>query len=71
MYPDVDTPFIDEIDVVNRLLPYHVFQYPKQDISAMVHNSKGKAKATPEDLLREELRGESFILMYFHNNYSS
>jgi hypothetical protein len=57
LYPDADTPFVDEIDVVNRLLPYHVFQYPKDDLKAMMPNGKGKAKATPEDELREELRG--------------
>ena len=57
LYPDTDTPFEDEIDVVNRLLPYHVFQYPRDDLNAMISHGKGKAKASPEDELREELRG--------------
>ncbi|KIY73111.1 hypothetical protein CYLTODRAFT_485824 [Cylindrobasidium torrendii FP15055 ss-10] len=44
--PDVDSPFVDALDVVKRLLPYHVFQLPAED-------NKGKRKATEEDEIRE------------------
>lgn len=56
LFPDVDTPFEDAVDVVNRLLPYHVFQHPQIDLDAM-RGIKGKAKATEADLLKEEIRG--------------
>ena len=56
LYPDADTPFEDEIDVINRLLPYHVFQHPKNDLDTL-RGLKGKAKMTEEDMLREEIRG--------------
>jgi len=48
LHPDVDSPFVDEIDVINRLLPYHVFQQPKEDLSAVV-SGKGKEKAAAID----------------------
>ncbi|KAG8901849.1 hypothetical protein FRB99_005073 [Tulasnella sp. 403] len=51
--PDVETPFKDTADVVRRLLPYHVFHIPSQDIryaisrnSALATTTKGKEKAT-------------------------
>lgn len=59
----METPFADEVDVVTRLLPYHVFQQPKEDLDALLqsgsmhHSRKGKRKATEEDLLREEIAG--------------
>ena len=62
-YPDVDTPFADAVDVVQRLLPYHVFQHPQEDLDAppgpktAAASRKGKRKATDEDLLREEIAG--------------
>lgn len=55
LYPDAENPFIDAVDVVRRLLPYHVFQHPKEDF--IDTSSKGKRKATEEDLLREEIAG--------------
>lgn len=53
--PDVDTPFLDTTDVLNRLLPYHVFQQPKEDLEAVVRagKAKGKRKATGEELANE------------------
>ncbi|KAI9316796.1 hypothetical protein BX666DRAFT_1946924 [Dichotomocladium elegans] len=30
--PDYETPFKSVEDVINRLLPYHIFQYPKADL---------------------------------------
>jgi hypothetical protein len=49
--PDVDSPFVDEVDVINRLLPYHLFQQPKDDLERIV-SIKGKEKA-------EEIQGWS------------
>ncbi|KAI0645602.1 hypothetical protein C8Q79DRAFT_1070955 [Trametes meyenii] len=68
LVPDVETPFVDGLDVVKRLLPYHVFQQPKQDLDMVLktgnfHPShKGKRKATEEDLLREEIADTKFAL---------
>ncbi|KAH9485428.1 hypothetical protein JR316_0002336 [Psilocybe cubensis] len=42
--PDVDSPFIDEVDIINRLLPYHLFQHPKDDLDVVI-DRKGKEKA--------------------------
>lgn len=66
LFPDVDEPFVDQVDVVKRLLPYHVFQLPHEDLDVPVQNRnlhqshKGKRKATEEDLLREEIAGACF-----------
>ena len=54
LFPDVDSPFRGIEDVVDRLLPYHVFQHPREDLLKV---SKGKQKATETDLLRSELEG--------------
>ncbi|CDO74457.1 hypothetical protein BN946_scf184979.g12 [Trametes cinnabarina] len=68
LFPDVDTPFVDEVDVVKRLLPYHIFQQPKEDLEAMLQSGspraslKGKRKATEEDLLREEIADTKFAI---------
>ncbi|KAH9892494.1 hypothetical protein C8Q73DRAFT_648680 [Cubamyces lactineus] len=68
LVPDVETPFVDEVDVVRRLLPYHIFQQPKEDLDTVlqtgsVHPSrKGKRKATEEDMLREEIADTKFAL---------
>ncbi|GLB37476.1 putative conserved region of unknown function on GLTSCR protein [Lyophyllum shimeji] len=53
LYPDVDAPFRDTVDVVNRLLPYHVFQHPKEDLDDLIKGGKGKRKATEEDIKKE------------------
>lgn len=64
LHPDVETPFVDAQDVVDRLLPYHIFLHPKEDLRPLtdpcpstLHSRKGKRKATEEDLLREEIAG--------------
>lgn len=59
LHPDVDTPFTDVADVVNRLLPYHVFQQPDEDLSALLNRkrSKGKEKARHNET-RQEIEGE-------------
>ncbi|KAF7361837.1 hypothetical protein MVEN_00528200 [Mycena venus] len=56
--PDVETPFSDTVDVVKRLLPYHVFQQPKEDL-----DRKGKRKA--DDDLRAEIEETKFALECF------
>lgn len=59
--PDIDTPFLNATDVIQRLLPWHVFQHPAEDIATLRSGNigKGKRKATEEDLLREEIAGET------------
>ena len=54
--PDVDSPFVDQLDVIRRLLPYHLFQHPKEDLDAIT-TGKGKEKAVEQDW-REEIRGK-------------
>ena len=54
LFPDVDSPFQGIGDVVDRLLPYHVFQHPREDLFKV---GKGKQKATETDILRSELEG--------------
>ncbi|KAI5121560.1 hypothetical protein M0805_000741 [Coniferiporia weirii] len=61
LYPDADTPFEDEIDVVRRLLPYHIYQHPQHDLDE-VRGLKGKSKATEIDLLQEEVKETRFAL---------
>ncbi|PPQ67255.1 hypothetical protein CVT25_005839 [Psilocybe cyanescens] len=51
-HPDVDSPFVDEVDVINRLLPYHMFQQPKDDLETIV-SCKGKEKARNLDWMEE------------------
>ncbi|KAK0195699.1 hypothetical protein F5146DRAFT_1026722 [Armillaria mellea] len=55
IHPDVDTPFFDALDVVKRLLPYHIYQQPPEDLHTLIHGNvgKGKGKATNDDLNRE------------------
>jgi hypothetical protein len=54
LFPDVDSPFRDIEDVVDRLLPYHVFQHPREDL---LKAGKGKQKATETEILRNEVAG--------------
>jgi hypothetical protein len=56
LHPDVDSPFVDQLDVIRRLLPYHLFQHPKEDLDAIT-TGKGKEKAVEQDW-REEIRGK-------------
>jgi len=46
---------MDELDVINRLLPYHVFQQPRDDLERII-SGKGKEKAV-DDAWKVELRG--------------
>ena len=54
LFPDVDSSFRDIEDVVDRLLPYHVFQHPREDL---LKAGKGKRKATETEILRSEVAG--------------
>lgn len=54
LFPDVDSPFRDMEDIVDRLLPYHVFQHPEEDL---LKAGKGKRKATETEILRSEVAG--------------
>src|ERR1700730_10078981 len=58
LYPNTDAPFEDDMDVVNRLLPYHIYQQPQEDLQAVVgeNSQKGKGKATDSNLA-EEIEG--------------
>jgi hypothetical protein len=63
LYPDVDTPFVDSLDVVHRLLPYHVFQHPRQDLGTLVTGKdKGKGRAI-DRALQDEIKGQVFLLI--------
>ncbi|THU95655.1 hypothetical protein K435DRAFT_966306 [Dendrothele bispora CBS 962.96] len=57
-FPDVDAPFTDKFDVINRLLPYHVFLQPQEDL--MNSDRKGKTKAFSED--KQEIQETKFAL---------
>ncbi|TFK44755.1 hypothetical protein BDQ12DRAFT_673523 [Crucibulum laeve] len=62
LYPDTDTPFSDHIDVVKRLLPYHVFHQPTEDLAVSnVGKGKGKEKGIENDL-KVEIAETKFAL---------
>ncbi|KAL5485432.1 hypothetical protein ACEPAI_8074 [Sanghuangporus weigelae] len=68
-YPDTDTLFQNEMDVLQRLLPYHIYQHPRHDLDK-VRGSKGKAKASEVELLREEIQvAESKFALECHKRY--
>ncbi|KAI0250362.1 hypothetical protein BJV78DRAFT_592492 [Lactifluus subvellereus] len=62
LFPDANTPFRDVEDVVDRLLPYHVFQHPREDL---LKATKGKGKATETEILQSELAETKFALECF------
>ncbi|KAJ7287467.1 hypothetical protein C8J57DRAFT_1167564 [Mycena rebaudengoi] len=51
--PNTETPFSDVEDVVHRLLPYHVFLHPKEDLD---RKGKGKEKASDVETEIEETK---------------
>ena len=59
LQPDMDAPFTDVADVVNRLLPYHVFQQPNEDLDLLLNRtrSKGKEKARHREI-QQDIEGE-------------
>ncbi len=59
LQPDVDTPFVDHVDVMRRLLPYHIYQQPREDLE-LIHGRKGKQRAANSDP-KTELKGEYLI----------
>jgi len=62
-HPDVDSQFVDETDVIKRLLPYHIFHQPKEDLSSTI---SGRAKANLVEVnLKEEIRGKAPVLTKF------
>lgn len=71
LHPDIDSPFTSAADAVERLLPYHIYQHPLEDLFAFTHpNRKGKRKATAEDLIREEIKGAlvaSYVTVRAHD----
>ncbi|KAF9529367.1 hypothetical protein CPB83DRAFT_812168 [Crepidotus variabilis] len=60
LHPDVDTPFEDELDVIKRLLPYHIYQQPRDDLELLI-SGKGKEKALDQDL-KDEIRDTKVAL---------
>jgi hypothetical protein len=60
LYPDIDTPFTDTVDVVHRLLPYHVFQHPQEDLDKLRGAQKdndGETGKVIHDERRKEIAG--------------
>jgi hypothetical protein len=57
-------PFTDHTDVVRRLLPYHIYCQPHEDLELLKEN-KGKQKATDAEL-KAEIKG----IMINHAGYS-
>ncbi|KAI6119862.1 hypothetical protein EDD16DRAFT_1479769 [Pisolithus croceorrhizus] len=63
LHPDIDSPFSDHADVVNRLLPYHIFQQPQEDVRTLPESRpyKGKERAKYDDI-RLEIKETRFAL---------
>lgn len=60
-HPDMDSPFLDESDAIERLLPYHIFQQPRLDLLRAT-SGKGKEKAFETDW-KKEIQGEIALSM--------
>ncbi|KAG2345503.1 hypothetical protein BDR05DRAFT_930033 [Suillus weaverae] len=60
--PDVDSPFVDAVDVVHRLLPYHVFQQPQEDLRTVTERRRAKGKGKAHDVIRDEIEDTKFAL---------
>ncbi|KAG1742829.1 hypothetical protein EDB19DRAFT_1700591 [Suillus lakei] len=60
--PDVDSPFVDTVDVVHRLLPYHVFQQPQEDLRTVTERRRAKGKGKADDVIRDEIEDTKFAL---------
>ena len=58
LYPNTDAPVEDAVDVVNRLLPYHIFRHP-QDTAV-----KGKAKSINQEVVDEIEGTKNLIYLY-------
>jgi hypothetical protein len=53
LFPGIDTPFQDRDDV-DRLLPYDVFQHPRENLFKA---NKPERRATEPEILQSELAG--------------
>lgn len=53
LHPNTDAPFENAVDVVNRLLPYHIFLHPRESLDPVEGIHKGKRKITSHDLANE------------------
>ncbi|KAG1802861.1 uncharacterized protein HD556DRAFT_1332876 [Suillus plorans] len=60
--PDVDSPFVDAVDVVHRLLPYHVLQQPEEDLRIVTERRRAKGKGKARDTIRDEIEDTEFAL---------
>ncbi|KAF5370699.1 hypothetical protein D9758_002028 [Tetrapyrgos nigripes] len=58
-FPDVETPFTDKYDAINRLLPFHVFLQPHEDLLTSP-DRKGKTKALSQE--EQEIKETKFAL---------
>lgn len=61
MNPDVDSPFVDAVDVVHRLLPYHVLQQPQEDLRTATDRRRAKGKGKAHDAIRDEIEGRKIL----------
>jgi Conserved region of unknown function on GLTSCR protein len=66
----VDTPFEDEYDVVKRLLPYHIYQQPRDDLQFILNGGKGKGKSVDRGL-KTEIEGLPFLLIVRDSMFTS
>lgn len=61
MNPDVDSPFVDAVDVIHRLLPYHVLQQPEEDLWTATDRRRAKGKDKAHDIIRDEVEGRKAL----------
>ncbi|KAH8978695.1 hypothetical protein EDB86DRAFT_2992017 [Lactarius hatsudake] len=61
-HQDINTTIPGVGDVVDRLLPYHVFQHPREDL---LMANKGKRRATETEILQSELAETKLALECF------
>jgi hypothetical protein len=61
--PDVDSPFVDAVDVVHRLLPYHVLQQPQEDLRIIAERRRAKGKGKAHDVIRDEIEGSKALFL--------
>lgn len=61
--PDVDSPFVDAVDVVHRLLPYHVLQQPQEDLRIITERRRAKGKGKAYDVIRDEIEGSKHCFL--------
>jgi len=64
--PDIDSPFVDVSDVVKRLLPFHVYTQPQDDLNDMV-KGEYRGAASPAEVVKttREIMETKFALECF------